>query len=345
MNVNGSRFHLLLGEADWGRCLVRAGDGVDEPNSRLDDLWKATITHSDSTLQTSPLAWDATRYELCLQSEPIILGTTPGEIPFTLAARRAAAADRNGNIYWIDADPSRLRVWSAGSDRESAFWPDGPANCRDLQHPVLSDFEPVETSAGNEQKFTALTVTDDHYLVVGFTTATTKGLLIFDLMSGGPPVENLWSASVPFVPFDMAQRCSGGAWVLDLEHARLWELDRRLAVVSRAQDSNTLTPPELAIFQSAKSEFGLSNDAPRQQPAPVFPAGIDLAAVIGEKIDPIAVEVSEDGSVLILDRNQVASSSRIFCLQRQGDTVKAFEPVQLKQLAQDFVVAWRPCRA
>jgi len=338
MNVNGSRFHLLLGEADWGRCFVRMGEGVDEFNSRLDELWNVPLTDS-----VSPLTLDANYDELSLPSEPIVLGATPGEIPFTLDARRSAAADRNGNIYWIDTEPTRLRVWSVGSDRESAFWPDGPANCRDIQRPVQSDFEPVETIIERDRKFTALAVTEDHYLVVAFTTATTKGLLSFDLMAGGPPLENLWPASVPFVAFDMVQRCNGGVWVLDRGDsnysARLWELDRRLTVVTRAQESKTLTPAGNAIFQTANSAVSISTDIIRQQPEIVFPAGIDLTAVIGEPIDPIAVEVAEDGSVLILDRNQAALKSRVFCLQRQGDFVEAQPPALLTQLAQDFVVA------
>lgn len=333
MNVNGSRFHLLLGKADWGRCFVPVSDGFDESTSHLEQLWD--VPTNDTPAASAPLIWDTARDELSLPSEAIVLGATPGEIPFTLDARRSAAADRNGNIYWIDTDTTRLRVWSVGSDRESAFWPDGPANCRERQPYVHSDFEPLDTRLDEVQHFTALAVTEDHYLVVAFTSPTAQGLLSFDLMAGGAPLESRWPASVAFIPFDMIQRRHGGVWILDRQQARLWELDRRLSVVSCAQTTQTLIPAETDIFQPTVVS---SPEASRQQAAQVFPAGVDLVALIGESIDPIGVEVLDDAHVLILDRNQAAGQSRIFCLQRQSNSFKALPAVQLPELAQDFVV-------
>ena len=337
MNVNGSRFHLLLGKADWGRCFVPASNGFDESNSHLEQLWSDPA--NDTSEAAAPLIWDTTRDELSLPSEAIVLGATPGEISFTLDARRSAAADRNGNIYWIDTDTTRLRVWSVGSDRESAFWPDGPANCRERQSQGDSDFEPLETGADDKRQFTALAVTEDHYLVVAFKSTTTRGLLSFDLMAGGAPLESLWPASVSFMPFDMIQRRHGGVWILDRKQARLWELDRRLSVVSCAQTAQTLTPAEIDIFQPDTKAVVSSQETSRQQAEKVFPAGIDLAALIGESIDPIGVEVLDDANILILDRNQAAGKSRIVCLQRQANSLKALPAVQLQELAQDFVVA------
>ncbi len=314
MNVNGSRFHLILGEADWGRCLV--GDGVNEPQQLSE--------------QETLLIWDATRKELCLPIKPITLGATPGEKPVPLEARRAATADRYGNIYWIDTDPTQLRVWSVGSDRESAFWSDDLVSCDTTD----SDFQTVTTTEKIQRKFTALAVTKDHYLVVTFTTESVAGLLAFDLIAGGSPVETLWSTSIPFAPFDMVARHSGGVWILDREHTRLWELDCRLTVISSAQDSTTLTPAEAAIFQPVNGE-----NAAKPQSATIFPAGIDLNTVIGENFDPIAVELLQDGSVLLLDLNETAGKSRIFRLHRLENKITSDEPVSLKELAHDFVVA------
>ncbi len=321
MNVNGSRFHLILGEADWGRCLV--GDGVNEPQQLSE--------------QETLLICDAMRKEVCLRNEPITLELTSGENPIELKARRAASADRYGNIYWIDSDPTQLRVWSVGSDRESAFWSDGLVSCDTTD----SDFQTVTTTEKIQRKFTALAVTEDHYLVVTFTTESVAGLLAFDLIAGGSPVETLWSTSIPFAPFDMVARHGGGVWILDREHTRLWELDCRLSVISNVQDSTTLTPAEAAIFQPANGE-----NVAKPQSATVFPAGIDLGTVLGKKIDPIAVEVLEN-NVLILDRNEIAGKSRIFRLQRQDDKVNGNELLllnklpqePLNELAHDFVVA------
>jgi len=334
MNVNGSRFHLLLGEADWGRCLVR----TDETWRRLADWWSEAnasppaLLSPPSTLEPAPLTLDARREELRLQAQLIELGATPGEAPFTLDARRAAAADRYGNIYWIDSDPHRLRVWSVGSDRESAFWPDGPVDCAAAHRPVRSDFDPVPGSAAVDRTFTALAVTEDHYLVVAFNSASAKGLLAFDLMAGGPPMETLWPTALDFAPFDMARRRGGGVWVLDRIHARLWELDRRLAVVSRAQPATTLAPPAVDVFQPALG-------APRERPAVTFPGGIDLAAAVGGTIDPIAVEALDGGDLLILDRNEAAGRSRVLRLRRAGDVIAIDAAVWLTELAHDFVVS------
>ena len=214
-----------------------------------------------------------------LPAELITLDATPGESPLSLDARRAAAADRHGNIYWIDGDRSRLRVWSVGSDRESAFWPDGLIDCAPAHSALRSDFVPTSTPTPVKRTFGALAVTEDHYLVVAFAADDSKGLLAFDLMAGGPPVETLWPPTVPFLPFDMAPRRGGGVWVLDRDNARLWELDRRLAVVSRAQSEETLAPPQADVFQPISG-------APRLQPAPVFPGGIDLRAAVAIRSTP-----------------------------------------------------------
>lgn len=312
MNVNGSRFHLLLGQDDWNRCLARKEGEMDKP---------------------SALAWDTVRNEVHLQNELIKLDATPGEIPFTLNARRSAAADRHGNIYWIDSDRTKLRVRSVGSDRASAFWPD-LLDCH-VTLPNQGEFEAVEPDTQNAPIFTALTVTEDHYLVAAFTRGSdkadkgNKGLLAFDLMAGGPPAEMRWPASLPFTPFDMAQRQGGGVWVLDRDNARLWELDRRFTVVDRAPSPETSASPENAIFQPV-------NGAPRVHSATAFPAGIDLTAMAGEPIDPIAIEVLDQENILILDRNPAACHSRIFHLQHPGSLKIVSE---LDQPAHDFVLA------
>ena len=117
MNVNGSRFELLLGKADWGRCL----DGDGEHASTLAARW----------LDKDPAipAWDEDRSEIGLLPRAIELPATPAETPFTLDARRAACADRNGNVYRIgDGNRQTLVVYSAGSRRESVFWPAPPSD-------------------------------------------------------------------------------------------------------------------------------------------------------------------------------------------------------------------------
>jgi phage tail-like protein len=127
--------------------------------------------------------------------------------------------------------------------------------------------------------------------------------------------------------------------VLDRDHARLWELDRRLAVVSSAQSSVALAPAEADLFQP------LDGGPPRQRPAAAFPAGIDLRAAAAAGIEPIAVEALGPHRVLILDRNQPARQSRLFCLRRAGDKLTVDGAVELGGLAHDVVLAKPQIRA
>jgi len=46
MNVNGSRFHLLLGRDDWGRCLDGDGGAARE----LGSWWDAPVGSPAATL-------------------------------------------------------------------------------------------------------------------------------------------------------------------------------------------------------------------------------------------------------------------------------------------------------
>ena len=291
MNVNGSRFHLLIGEADWGRCLA-SQDGAAGSWMTLSKAWAksdASPPAASGEGRDAALDWDEPAQQLRLKSLPIALGATPGDAPLTADMRRSVAADRNGNIYWIDNDPSRLRVRSAGTERESTFWPDGPVDCSDRHRRPGSDFSPIATEGLAAREFTALVVTEDHYLVVAFSAADASGLMTFDLMAGGPPVDTLWPAPVDFAPFDMAQRKGGGAWVLDRANRKLWELDRRLQVIDRGQAERVLAPAETEVFRPVHGNA-------RQSTAATFPEGIDLATTVTGS--PISVEALADGSLL-----------------------------------------------
>lgn len=333
MNVNGSRFHLLLGRDDWGRCL----DG-DTPEARtLRSWWEGAVTSPATALDPKTPAWDIELNELRLQGEPIELPATPGEAPLNLDARRSASADRHGNVYRIGGDRRSLRVYSAGSRRESPFWPIDES-CG-AGHRGSADFAaPPPSSMRVIDLYLALAVTEDHYLVVAFARSGDRGLLAFDLLAGGPPVETLWPVSVAFQPFDMSPRCGGGVWVLDREHRLLWELDRRLAVVSCGQGMGTLAAAEADDFQPL-------GGAPRSRPAQPFPGGVDLAASPAMTVDPIAVETLADGKVLLLDRDQSNRRSRVVRLTCERDAWHAQPSAWIPELAHDFVFARAYVRA
>ncbi len=332
MNVNGSRFHALLGRDDWGRCLD--GDGADART--LHARWEDAAVSPPIALDETVPEWDRQLGELRLKSLLIALPATPGEARLTLEARRCAAADRYGNVYRIGDDRRSLRVFSAGSRSESTFWPiidSCPAGAGG------ADFAPAQAeAAAGADVYLALAVTEDHYLVVAFARGAARGLLAFDLYAGGPPLETRWPQAIPFQPFDMSARCGGGVWVLDRDpdpqHRRcvVWELDRRLAVVSRAQPERTLAAEEADDFQPLAG-------ASRARPAQVFPGGVDLLASPSMVEDALAIETLDAGKVLLLERDETGGRSRVVRLSRDGDAWRAHGSAWLPGLAHDFVLA------
>jgi phage tail-like protein len=198
MDANGTRFHLLLGRADWVAC-------------------------------TPQPSWDDERAEVTL--EPLVFRFPAGaaDRPPALADRRGADRDRFGNWYWIDRDATGIRVLSVGGGSVTAFWPGAPGEEPPASGGGFVDAEPPAACA--PLPLAGLAVTADHYLVAGVVEPA--GLLVFDLRAGGPPRRAIWSAEVAFRPWDIAARPGGGAFVLDRTNARLWELDRELLVVSR----------------------------------------------------------------------------------------------------------------
>lgn len=271
MDVNGTRFHLLLGQADWARCSVASG----------------------------AVAWAAERSELTL--EPAVFRfPPPATAPHPASTRRGAARDRFGNWYWIAPSATQLRVLSSGSRQVTEFWPAPAAIGAAVDDPVgppAGAFRAADAPppAPVPEQLAGLAVTTDHYLLVG--TLAPAGLLVFDLHAGGPPRHLVWPASVPFAPFDMAAGADGRAWILDRVHRRLWAIDRHLGVVAADQALVDLAGP---------GAFGPADAPAPARPVPQFPTGIalDVSSPV-DAIDPVAIDVLPDGSVAILDRGPV----------------------------------------
>ncbi|HET8797768.1 MAG TPA: hypothetical protein VFO89_08775, partial [Thermoanaerobaculia bacterium] len=294
MDSNGTRFHLFLGRDDWARrCTDRTGA------TRLEPIFDASKAGGDADF-----SWDERRHELTLGSRVFHFVPSSGNRAVTLDARRGAAADVHGNIYWIDETGSEIRVHSSGSRATSHFWSSLDGCC---EKRVEALFAPIDVATPKPIPLAGLAVTTEHELVVG--TTDPAGLLVFDLHRGGEPRQLLWP--VPFTPFDIAATDDGGVWILDRQHACAWRLDRTMGVVPIGAAP---PPPSEETFQP------VDGDEPRCKPPASITSNMARTLTV---TDAVAIEALPDDSILILDTPPLAKFSRIVRIHRDGTTHEA----------------------
>jgi phage tail-like protein len=300
LNVNGSRFHMLLGEADWGQCRARG-----EP---LQTTWddRADTGGTDAVDPEVP-SWDSSDARITLALLPEELAATPGETVLDITSRRAAAADRHGNLYAISRDRSAIEVAGALQARGAAFWPDP------RYRPALSEgtFAPEEPAAPQPSTFTSLAVTASDFLVVAFDGAEGAGLLRFDLAAGGEPEAYDLSSQLGGPVTDLASDGCGGVFLLDAAGMRILRLDGGLQPVSAAEVTETEEP-----FQPEGSA------EPRRRPVAPPPSAVPVPA----GLTPLQLVAAREGEVLVL----AARSGG-------GSVILALDPggVALRQIAED----------
>jgi len=275
MNVNGARFHLLLGQEDWGACSVLRGGA----RRRLSAQWKKPVPPEDAP------AWDSPGH-LTLAQVDARIPDTPGEAAFRPDSRRAIATDRAGNLYFVGDDRRSIRVVSRGSGKASAFWPASPG-----PRPKQGGFGDAEPPVAFAGPITALAVTDENYLVA----ATPEGFLRFDLVAGGGPERRTLPTDVAGVTVtDLCPGPCGGLWLLDGPARRLYRLDRNLGFVEDAEAQAQALP---AQFQPLS---GQPRSEPRHAPAvrslPEGPEPLALAAA-GDRALILTLEGTPDAPV------------------------------------------------
>ncbi|RZL85256.1 MAG: hypothetical protein EOP32_00325 [Rhodococcus sp. (in: high G+C Gram-positive bacteria)] len=229
MDVNGTRFHLILGREGW------LGDRP--------------------TPET--LAWHAPDHTLRLAEVPFVFPERTGNRRLGSGDRRGAGRDRYGNWYWIGPDHRDVRFQAAGSLGSTRFWPRSQTCTPNDDRGGFTDAAPPTTVA---HRYAALAVTDRHFLVVG--APEVAGVLVFDLHAGGAPTTVSWP--VPMSPIDMAAAPGGGVWILDgadPEQARYWCMDRYLRITDLA--GGVPEAPEPAEFEPVRPP-----DHPGASPVP-----------------------------------------------------------------------------
>src|SRR6185295_17933632 len=181
---------------------------------------------------------------------------------------------------------------STGSGMTTDFWP-LPESCACPTREDPGSFQTVDEAKPTVSvEFSGLTVTEDHYLVVGVVEP--KGVLVFDLHDPSDPRQLFWPDSVDFAPFDMAARPGGGVWILDRTNKSYWALDRNFNVIGDDSADTLISAAHTDDFQPVDSSE--SHGVPPR----TFPKSFALAAMT----NPIAIEALPDGTVLFLDYDQ-----------------------------------------
>jgi phage tail-like protein len=299
MDVNGTRFHLLLGRRDWQPV-------IEQSTARLEHALRWDASLASAAAPFAPLRWDEAFGGVSLSRQVPVLQPPRGVQPLSGDERRGAGADGYGNLFWIDADNARILVQPAGLTRAGEFWsvsalaPEPPAALR-------GPFAPqAPASAPALPALRGLAVTTTHYLVAG--TLAPGGLLLFDLHAAGAPCWWRWPEAIGLRPFDIAASPDGGVVILDRDEAggtaRLWRLDRNFGVVASG------APLELA--PARRADFFPEGGAPLTRPAEIFPGPVNLAsATVLDVEEPVGVIALPDGSVLVLDAGAPGEPSRI----------------------------------
>ncbi|SEQ07075.1 phage tail protein [Nitrosomonas ureae] len=242
MDVNGTRFHLILGKDDWFRCQE---DGAPH------GIFKC-------------VTFDEKADQFMLKSLPRRISHS--QQPLNASIRCGAAVDRFGNCYWLANDRQQIFWQPSGTKQAHVYWAQKVVSCG---IPSVGEFQPVTVNI-EIFELAGLVVTEHHYLIVG--NVSQDGLLIFDLHAGGEPMLLRFPHEVSFKPFDMAAAPGGGLWVLDRENHVYWGFDRDFRVLGvTAPSSGLQAGEEIPTFHSVDGEMITHSNQ-------YFPAGFPVAA-------------------------------------------------------------------
>jgi len=300
-DVNGTRYHLLLGRPDWDGSQV---DLEKTPSGKR--LWE----------------YDDDRQVLRLQAEVFTFRQQgSAATPLSPNDRRDSDRDSYGHWYWLDRTGQQVNVLWANATNAEVLFPQPPAVCP----PTSGDFRPAEPALPPAPELlSGLAVLQEGYLVVG--SPTTNSLLVFDLyaldsgflrvplplpsVEAGVEVE----ADRLLSRFDLAALADGGLLLLDRIHRQVWRLDGSLRLLPvRANVPGALTP------------FQPQVGAPRRQPMTASVEPITLTALGDQNQEPLAIAPLPDGSFWVLAQGPTAAASTLWHYSPDSVTAQSVE--------------------
>jgi len=325
MDVQGTRYHLLNGAADWAECQdvalgVRLGDvanGLGNDGRITGCAWEFDVA----------LGWLRLRRDTPLFRKA---GTTP---PLDPASRRGAGRDSKRTWFWIDDDRTGIRHRPAEARADEQWWTVADLHrcCGACAEPGAG-FATRDACPGTDLTLSGLAVTTHDYLVVGYRGAAEAGLLLFDLTTGGDPSRLPWP-SPSFAPWDLADLPDGGVLVLDAEHSEYWRLDRYFRTSAER-------PEHVSTFTAADGSGGL------HFPGTPVPAATPLTDGTGDALAATAIEPGPGDSVLVLSTAPGADCSAVSChdgatlrwLTELRDIVEVIDPDDPAGISQRYSV-------
>lgn len=287
MDANGTRHHLVLGRDDWFPQRDTCPPGAEDTRGPCAE-------------------WNADSATVALTRLPVTFPARREERQPEAADRRGAGRDRFGNWYWIGPDGRSILARSPRDGAPVDFWPHAAA---EPAHPAPADgdFAPVDAPPPPPPpRLQGLAVTGEHYLVAG--APDERGLLVFDLAAGGPPVALRWPEGVPFEPWDLCAAPDGGVWVMDRAHERLWVLDRLFRVREKHPSPPVIDPPDFVPAEPPEDD-GVPD------PVREGPVTLDASVSLGSVFDAVAVEALCDGSALVMGRGGMGPTLHRFTLE------------------------------
>lgn len=285
-DVNGTRYHLLLGQKDWERSQIDPAPPLGKRQ------WEYDSTHEAVRLQSEVFAFRQ---------------QGKAAVPLSANNRRDSDRDAYGHWYWLDETGTQVNVLWAEATHVEVLYPSAPATC-----PPTGNFRPVVPPPSPAlESLSGLAVIPDGYLVVG--SPVTNSLLVFDLyaLDSGflrislPPLTVNPDDPRLLSRFDIAALVDGGLLVLDRIDRKVWRLDRSL----RLLPTSTEVPGVLTLFQPKPGQ------PRRQQPtSPVEPITLNTTT------DPIAIAPLPDGSFWVLDQKTSGNASVLWHYSQDGTT-------------------------